>query len=233
MNNRTHLWIAVGLLLVLAVLGFVMRTQIPPRIDLPFETQSTILAAEFASTPEEIIAVLGSDRRYSKPIETQVYLDFPFIACYVALFVLIAISLKTYDVPGARWLAYISIVAAVAAGLCDIGENLSILKTAGVPATNTSIVRWFSIPKWSLVFLVVTIESVVFFFWPRLNLWWRLAACVVGIFLLFVGASGLLFSSLLALSDIAWSAEWMGWGISLMLLFLAARVASSARHLRY
>lgn len=224
---------AVGLLLALAILGFIIHRQIGPRIDLPFETTSTMLAAEFASTPDEIIAVIGSDRRYSKPLATQQYLDFAFIAGYVALFILIALALRTYDVPGARWLAYIAIVCAVAAGACDIGENLSILKTAGTPAMNTSAVRWFSIPKWSLVFLVMAIESIVFLFWPRLKLWWRMAACVVGGLLLFVGASGLLFAALMSFSDIAWTSEWMSWAMLAMLLFLGARLVAAAKPLRY
>jgi hypothetical protein len=233
MNNRIHIWIALGLLIALAILGALIRSQVPPRIDLPFETTSTMMAAEFASAPDEINAVLGSDRRYAKPLQFQQYLDFPFIVCYVALFILIALALKNYDVPGARWLAYIAIAGAVLAGLFDIAENISILKTAGTPAMNTSAVRWFSIPKWSLAFLVMAIESIVFFFWPRLNLWWRLAACVVGGLLLFVGASGLLFSALMSLSDIAWTAEWMSWALVAIILFLAARAISSARQLRY
>ena len=233
MSNRIHLWIALVLLIALAILGALIRRQIVPRIDLPFETTSTMMAAEFASTPDEIIAVLGADRRYAKPLETQQYLDFPFIACYVALFILIALPLRNYDVPGARWLAYAAIVSTILAGLSDIGENISILKTAGTPAMNTSIVRWFSIPKWSLVFLVLVIESVVFLFWPRLTLWWRISACVVGGLLLFIGASGLLFAALMSLNDIAWTAEWMSWAIVALILFLAARLVVSAKHLRY
>jgi hypothetical protein len=233
MINRIHIFIAIGLLLALAILGGIIHSQIPPRIDLPFGTTSTIVAAEFASTPDDIIAVIGSDRRYSKPLATQQYLDFPFIACYVALFIILALALRNYDVPGARGLAYTAIACAILAGACDVGENISILKTAGTPAMNTAVVRWFSIPKWSLVFLVMTIESLVFFFWPRLKLWWRLAACIVGGLMLFVGAGGLLFAALMSLSDITWIAEWITWAMGAMLLFLAARVVASSRQLRY
>jgi hypothetical protein len=233
MDNRTHIRIALGLLVVLTILGAIMSRQIPPRIDLPFETTSTNLAAEFASSPEDINSVVGSDRKYARPLQLQQYLDFPFIACYVALFIVIGLGLRHYDVPGARWLAWIAMACAVLAGLFDIGENIAILKTATTPATYKSAVRWFSVPKWSLVFLVMIIESTVFLFWPRLKLWWRLAAAVVGGLFLFVGASGLLFSALVSISDITWSAEWIPWALTALILFFIALEIPRVKHLRY
>jgi hypothetical protein len=230
MTNRTHLFIVLALLLALGLLGWIMGRQIPPRIDLPFETGSTVLAAEFASMPDEIISVFGVDRRYAKPLQMQQYLDFIFIACYVALFVIIGLALKNYDLPGARWAAWIVIACAVAAGLFDIGENITILRTIANAGATTSPVRWFSVPKWALVFLVMLLESPVFFFWPRLNLWWRLAGIAVGGLFLFTGASGLLFSALVSVSDIAWVAEWMAWAIGASTLFIAALLV---RQLRY
>lgn len=188
--------------------------------------------------PDEIIAVLGSDHRHADAIRTQQYLDFPFIVCYVSLFVLIALALRDYDVPAARWLSWLAIVAAILAGLFDIGENISILRTLSVPNAITSNVRWFSLPKWGLVFLVLAVESIVFFFWPRLTLWWRLGAVVVGSLFLFVGGSGLLFSMLASVPDIAWSAQWMTWAMISLLLFLAAvlirpRLSKAGGRLRY
>jgi hypothetical protein len=221
MTNRTHILLCVCLLALLAGLGFAMRAQFPDRIDLPFDTGSTILAAEFARTPEEVNAVIGSDRRYAKPLETQQYLDFPFIAGYVALFIILALALKKYDIPGARWVAWISIAGAVAAGGCDIAENIAILKALNTTAA-ISQARLFSLPKWGLVFLVMIFESAVFFFWPRLGLWWRLAAIITGGLWLVAGASGALFASLASVTDIPWSVNWISWAMGTTLAFLLA-----------
>ncbi len=222
--NRNRLIIITVLSLLLGLLAFVMRQQSPARIDLPYDINSGGLAAEFATTPIEINEVMGSDRRYTASISQQQYLDFPFIACYVALFVVLGLALRTYDVPGASVLAWIAIVCAIAGGLCDIAENVTILKTMATPSALSSNVRWFSVPKWALAFLVMFIESAVFFFWPRLKLWWRIAAVIVGGLFLFAGASGLLFSLLVSIPDIAWSAAWMSYALFALLLFAAARL---------
>lgn len=219
-SKQIHL--AIGLLLVLAVLGSIMRSQIPARIDLPFDLQSTTLAAEFAKFPDEVTDTLGSDRRYAKPIEQQQYWDFAFIPCYVALFIVLALALRNYDVPGARVLSWIAIAGAIAAGVCDIGENIAIIKIATAATPTVSSARTFAVPKWGLVFAVMTIESLVLFFWPRLKLWWRIAAVIVGALFLFTGATGVLFALLLAIRDIAGAAAWMTWALIALLVFLAA-----------
>jgi hypothetical protein len=230
MTNRTHLFIVFALLLALSVLAWIMGRQIPLRIDLPFETTSAGLAAEFASMPDEIINVLGADRRYAKPLQLQQYIDFVFIPCYVALFVVIGLALRKYDLPGTHWVTGIAIGCAVAAGLFDIGENVTILRTIANAGATTSPVRWFSVPKWALVFLVMLLESPYFIFWPRLGLWWRLAGVITGGLFLFVGASGLLFSALVSISDIIWVAERLAWAIGASMLFIAALLV---RQLRY
>lgn len=221
MTNRTHIVIVLGLLVVLAVLAFAMQRLIPPRIDLPFETSSTILAAEFASLPDEIVAVLGSVRTYADPLKTAQYLDFPFIACYVALFIFLGLALRKYDIPAARGVAWTAIVCAVLAGAFDIAENVTILRTIANPVALTSHVRWFSMPKWGLAFFTMLVESIVFLFWPRLTLWWRLAAVLLGLFFMFVGAAGVLFTLLASVPDIGWSASLMAWAMGFLLVFMA------------
>ena len=222
MANRTHIVIVVGLLIVLAVLGFIMQRLIPPRIDLPFETTSTVFAAEFASLPDEIAAMLGTGRTYADPLKLAQYLDFPFIVCYVALFVVLGLAVRKYDVPAAHGVAWTAVVCAVAAGAFDIAENVTILRTIANPVALTSHVRWFSLPKWGLAFFVMLVESIVFLFWPKLRLWWRLASVLVGLFFLFVGAAGVLFTLLGSAPDIGWTADLMAWAMGLLLVFMAA-----------
>ena len=231
MANRTHTLIVLGLLIVLAVLGFIMQRLIPPRIDLPFETTSTVLAAEFASLPDEIAAVLGTGRTYADPLKMAQYLDFPFIASYVALFVILGLALRNYDVPAARGVAWTSVICAVAAGIFDVAENVTILRTIANPVALSSHVRWFSMPKWGLAFFVMLVESIVFLFWPKLTLWWRLAAVLLGLFFLFVGGAGMLFTLLGSVADIGWTADLMAWAMGLLLVFMAAMLVR-LRYLR-
>jgi hypothetical protein len=221
MTNRTHIWIVLGLLIALALLGGIMQRMIPPRIDLPFETQSTILAAEFASMPDEIVTVLGATRNYAEPLKRAQYLDFPFIVCYVALFVLLGLALRNYDIPTPRGLSWTVIVCSVLAGIFDIAENVTILRTIANPVAFNSHVRWFSLPKWGLVFFVMMLLSILFLFWPRLVMWWRLAAVSLGLFFMFVGGAGLLFTFLTSVGDIGWAANLMGWAMGSLLVFMA------------
>ncbi len=211
--------------MALAVLGTVMRMRAPARIDLPYDLQSAALAAEFASTPEDLVAVFGSDHRYAKEIEQEQYIDFPFIACYVALFVILGWAFRHYDIPAAKAVSWTVIVLAVAAGVFDVAENISILRVAGSMGATVSPVRNFSLPKWGLVFAVMLLESGVFFFWPKLKLWWRLAAAAVGCLFLFTGAAGLLFTALVSVRDIEWTGGVMTWALVALLFYLAAAAA--------
>ncbi len=224
MKNRRYILLTIGLLILTAVLGMIMRQQIPPRIDLPFELTSTAMAIEFASTPIEVNEVISADRSYAPAVRQQQWLDFAFIPAYVAVLVILGLTLKNYDVPAARSLAWIAVAGALIAGVCDLAENITIIKIVSSPTPLSSNVRWFSVPKWALVSLTVTIESLLFFFWPGLKLWWRIAAAIVGGLFLFAGASGLLFSLLVSVPDIAWAAEWMNWAFASLLLFLIACV---------
>lgn len=222
MTNRVHIAAVVGLLIVLALLGYFMNNLIPNRTDLPYDTGSTILAAEFATMPDEIVAVLGTAHNYAAPLKEAQYIDFAFIACYVAAFVLMGWALRNYDIPGPRGAAWTAVICAVLAGVFDVLENMAVLRTIANPATLHSNVRWFSLPKWGLVFFTMFVESLLFLFWPRLKLWWRLAAVVVGLLFLFVGASGVLFTLLTSVDGISWSADWMTAALIGTLVFMAA-----------
>jgi hypothetical protein len=214
--------IAITLCIALAVLATIMGRQIPPRIDLPFDVSSTTLAAEFTQTPDEINAVYGAAHRWAPEIKTIQYIDFAFIPCYVALFALLGWTLRRYDVPGATALSWMCIIGAIAAGVFDVLENISILAMANRPNVVESHVRTYSLPKWGLAFLVLALESVLFFFWPKLKLWWRLAAVVIGFGFLVSGALGLLFTFLLAIQDLGDAAQWMAWSIGGAMLFFIA-----------
>jgi hypothetical protein len=222
MNDRKHILLAIALLIVLAVLGVIMQRQIPPRLDLPFDTTSSILAVEFVQLPEEVNAVLGGEHRYAPEIRRAQYLDFVFIPCYVALFAITGLALRRYDIPAPNAAAWSAVICAVAAGALDIAENIEILKLAASPNAVGSHVRWFSLPKWGLVFLTMLIDSTVFFFWPKLDMWWRFAAVVVGGLFLFAGGAGLLFTLLVSIKDIASATEYMTFAFVAMLLFLCA-----------
>ena len=222
MTNRNHLFIAIALCIALGVLATIMERQIPSRIDLPFDVSSTTLAAEFAHMPDEINAVFGAAHRWAPEIKTITYLDFAFIPCYVALFALFGWTLRNYEVPAPAALSWICIGGAVAAGVFDILENIAILTMANTPSAVESNVRTYSLPKWGLVFLVLALESVLFFFWPKLKLWWRLAAVAIGFGFLISGALGLLFTFLLAIRDLGDAAQWMSWSLAAAMIFFIA-----------
>lgn len=222
MSNRKHILLAIALLIVLGALGAIMRSQIPPRIDLPFDLQSTTLAAEFAHLPQDVSAVFGSGHGYGPAIVRQQYWDFAFIPCYVGLFIILALALRSYDVPAPRTLAWTGVACSVVAGALDVAENIAIIAVANNANVITSGVRRFSMPKWGLVFAASIVVSAVFLFWPRLRLPWRIAAAAVGALFALAGAGGLLFTLLGSIHDIAGSAEWLTWALTAALVFLSA-----------
>lgn len=222
MTDRNQILLAIALLIVLAIVGFIIGKQIPPRVDLPFDTGSTVLAVQFAHLPEEVNNVFGAAHRYAPEIRRAQYLDFVFIAGYVALFVLTGLTLRRYDIPAPRLAAWLAVGCAVAGGAFDVAENIAILKLAANPNVITSDVRFLSLPKWGLISLVLIVESAVFFFWPRLAMWWRLAAVVVGAMFLGAGGASLLFTLLVSVRDLATAADWISYALLAMLLFLCA-----------
>ena len=92
----------------------------------------------------------------------QQFLDFLFIALYVALFWLLGEVEKAAGFPVAWLLGTAAQAAIVCAGLCDVLEDIAILRAlAGSPETLP--IRTFGLPKWGLFFLAALLLSAWFF----------------------------------------------------------------------
>jgi hypothetical protein len=95
-------------------------------------------------------------------LRRQQFLDFLFIALYVALFWLLGGVEKSAGFPVARLLGTAAQAAIVCAGLCDVLEDVAILRAlAGSPETLP--IRTFGLPKWGLFFLAALLLSAWFF----------------------------------------------------------------------
>jgi len=95
-------------------------------------------------------------------LRRQQFLDFLFIALYVALFWLLGGVEKSAGFPVAWLLGTAAQAAIVCAGLCDVLEDVAILRAlAGSPKTLP--IRTFGLPKWGLFFLAALLLSAWFF----------------------------------------------------------------------
>ncbi len=94
-------------------------------------------------------------------LRRQQFLDFLFIALYVALFWLLGGVEKSAGFPVARLLGTAAQAAIVCAGLCDVLEDVAILRAlAGSPEILP--IRTFGLPKWGLFFLAALLLSAWF-----------------------------------------------------------------------
>jgi hypothetical protein len=126
-----------------------------------------VLALQMARNVEEVDAIFGEapspDR---ETMRFKQYVDFGFIACYTALYLLLSILLlRTY-----RWGRIPAIGAAIcglAAAGFDVAENLAILRVCNVPLSQTTqtmidAIRHASLLKYGLALLAAALLAGYF-----------------------------------------------------------------------
>jgi hypothetical protein len=122
-----------------------------------------ILAMEMVRNVAEVDAVLSDapspDR---EAMRIKQYCDFGFICAYSALYVLMAVLL----VGQGRLAAISAAVLGIVAALCDVIENLGILRIVNVDLSHTTqamidAIRYPSLIKWALASLALGILGVL------------------------------------------------------------------------
>ena len=204
--------LAVLCLVVLAVLGgkpYFTNASQPPR-----GIRDPMMALQMARDVGEVDAILGeSPGPDREAMRLKQYIDFAFIAGYVALFVAMGAALARRS--GWGWLVAVS---GVAMGVPDVLENIAILRLLPVDLGNTTqamidAIRQASVVKWSCASAAMVVLALFFLDARR----WRLR--MVGVLNLAAGAltcSGLADNAVLV------------WGGGLM----AAGVLASAATLK-
>ena len=167
--------LALIVLLAFMVLSLVMiatasRFQLPPGANLRGLKQLGI-AVELSRGREDFVQMVGSPSKDGDSIgarnrfwlRLQQFLDFPFIALYLALFWILGGVEISAGFPGALFLGVAVRVAIVFAAAFDVLEDIAILGAIRDDAYAQPI-RGFGLPKWGFFFLAVLLVSVLFFY---------------------------------------------------------------------
>lgn len=124
------------------------------------------IALEVPANNETLNAVLGEPGDHSERAQqnrytaaTAQYLDFYFIPCYVAVFVLAGLlQYSLMSIPW-KWLGLLGVLSIMIAGACDVAENTGILRAIvaadqGWPMRPELIALW-AWRKWTLVYVAL------------------------------------------------------------------------------
>jgi hypothetical protein len=209
MNKKPYLvWftgIAAVLVIVVAVWMAIASLGFEPVGDagLPGGFHGRVLALEFVSSVGDAQKVLGPDvSRNTEVMRKVISIDFVWIACYAALFVLIGVMLSRRNCPWARYLALVAIVSGLAAAAFDVKENtkiLELLSSTAVTQEQLNAVRDATLTKWTLSFVSMAVLAIAF-----MDLANKVAFWISTLFILtaMVGLLGLLNHRLLSLISI-------------------------------
>jgi hypothetical protein len=153
--------LAVLCLVVLAVLSgkpaFTNASQ-PPR-----GIRDPMIALQMARDIGEVDAILGeSPGPDREAMRLKQYIDFAFIASYVALFAAMGAALARRS----RW-GWLVAVSGVAMGVPDVLENIAILRLLPVDLGNTTqamidAIRQASVIKWSCASVAMVVLALFF-----------------------------------------------------------------------
>jgi hypothetical protein len=153
--------LAVVCLVILAVLAgkpsFTNASQAPRGIRDP------MIALQMARDAGEVDAILGeSPGPDREAMRLKQYIDFAFIASYVALFGAMGAALTRRS----RW-GWVVAVSGLAMGVPDALENLAILRLLPVDLSNTTqamidAIRQASVIKWSCASAAMVVLALVF-----------------------------------------------------------------------
>ena len=142
-----------------------------------------VAAFELASTPEDVLNVLGTDSTPAREDTVRrmvagIRLDFLFLIAYPAFTVGIALWLVARGAP--EWLGSATIALAVAMAVGDALENRELLHLAATldPAAMTpglARLRVFTLLKWWAIYAAAALLAV--FVWRERG-WWRWTAAL-------------------------------------------------------
>ena len=178
----------VGLLLMVYAAWMGQMTTRP----LPGGYTNPVLALELVEKGEHIKQIKEATNAKGKKagefIQGQLKKDYGFIVLYVTLFSSVSLLLS----PRSKWAALVGVGCSLLAGIFDLIENRSMTRALRVSAPGDDIansIRYSSLTKWSLVFVVSILIGATFLLGQKL---FSLHSLSFGWLLVLSGAVGLI-----------------------------------------
>ena len=165
--------VAALILAWIGILAWMQRTQSfdpPPRLPQHLNwTHSPVLAIELVRSADEVRSILRDPKgdHNREVMRQQIREDWYCIATYWLYFLGMGAILARCTWPGARWLAVAVALTATSAALCDVFENLGILRVLDTEPGNLNdtmarTIRGASLAKWGLFAVVSGLLSPLF-----------------------------------------------------------------------
>jgi hypothetical protein len=164
-----------------------------------FKTRT--LAMELIRDKTEVERILGVHNEWNRVVMRRVQLvDFAFIASYWLLFTLSGALLVESPIRYSTFLGIAASACATIAALCDVWEDVFILKLTSIDLSSTgdavqSLIdacRHAAQTKWSLLFLAMPLLSPLFLFRTDWKSFSSILSFLAGILLAATGAVGLI-----------------------------------------
>jgi hypothetical protein len=146
-------WAGLAAIAIGAVVSSAGHLTVRP---LPEGVRSPTLALELMRD-RALLPLVARDAADNAALVRSTWIDFAFIAAYTTFFALLGRALMAR---GWRGVGAIAIAVAVAAGVFDVVENVTMLSVLG--GTGTGIPRYYSLTKWTLIFGTLAIVANVF-----------------------------------------------------------------------
>ena len=155
--------------IVMLVMGLIQFQpySVPPESTGGFSGR--VMALEFVQTPSQANVILGDATSPNRAaMRNQIYVDFVWIVCYLALFLLVANFLRRRRCPWAYYLSWLATIVALGAAAFDVKENLGMLQLVYLPEFAQRVIsdwqiRDAAIVKWTLSFVTMALLSLFFF----------------------------------------------------------------------
>jgi hypothetical protein len=167
--------------------------------------------------------------RNRRALRLMQYWDFPFIAGYVTLFVVIARRARLLGYTPLKLIAYTAALTAIAAGCLDIVEDAAILHAVGAGSVGRFPIQVYGWWKWKMVFITMLLESSVFFAWTSLPTMGRILALLTGAGFFVVSLLGIQSTLLRCDASLELDSEWVFVVFVVLAVFTAWRLAHTFR----
>ena len=166
--TNQQLMITGGLGLLFILVSMRMDCQVVTPTRLPDDYKRAGMALQLSGTREDVLTTLSPQNgQIRTELQASISMDFLFILSYTGFLVALSVVLSQVNRPLARWLGPLAAILIVGAAAFDFTENCRMLQVLSLPIDQitdaaASGIRLASLVKWTLLFLTIGVQSIIF-----------------------------------------------------------------------
>ncbi|HXC71740.1 MAG TPA: hypothetical protein VN644_17280 [Pyrinomonadaceae bacterium] len=166
--TNQQLMITGGLGLLFILVSMRMDCQVVTPTRLPDDYKRAGMALQLSGTREDVLTTLSPQNgQIRTELQASISMDFLFILSYTGFLVALSVVLSQVNRPLARWLGPLAAILIVGAAAFDFNENCRMLQVLSLPIDQitdaaASGIRLASLVKWTLLFLTIGVQSIIF-----------------------------------------------------------------------